>query len=283
LFFAGYFEVFGEKEVQIMAHNFFVKFLVTICVFITFIAFKRYFLKFVKIALRSSGKKLFETHQMGYEFVIILTKGLLYLSLLVTILIILNLWLTSQISWLNDFLKSTSILALSFVAGLFTSSILGNVLAYQIIIKRRDIKKGDRVKINEIYGDVESIDFFYTHIRNVDNEILSIPNLILLTKGIKNFTRMDSVVIHSPVTLGHGTDYQKAKKVILKAVENTDGVIISKDKKPHIWIKEFTGWTINCEVRAYTKDVKNKDQIKYQMTENILTALNKSGITTGRG
>ncbi|MBD3155306.1 MAG: hypothetical protein GF368_01475, partial [Candidatus Aenigmarchaeota archaeon] len=75
LFFAGYFEVFGEKEVQIMAHDFFVKFLVTICVIITFIAFKRYFLKFNKISLKSSGKKLFKRHEMGYEFVIILTKG----------------------------------------------------------------------------------------------------------------------------------------------------------------------------------------------------------------
>ncbi|MBD3156113.1 MAG: mechanosensitive ion channel [Candidatus Aenigmarchaeota archaeon] len=211
-----------------------------------------------------------------------LTKGLLYLSFLVTILVVLNLWLASQINWLNEFLKSTSILALSFVAGLFTSSILGNVLAYQIIIKRRDVKEGDRVKINEIYGDVVSIDFFYTHIRNLDNEILSIPNLILLTKGIKNFSKMDNVVIHCPLTLTHGTDFQKAKKVILKAVEKTEGVDSSKSKEPHLWIKEFTAWTINCEVRAHTKNVKEKDQIKYQMTENILTALNKEGITTGR-
>lgn len=281
-FFMGYFEVFGNEDMQILAHDFFNKLLVTICLFVTYVSFKRYFLSFFELIFQSSIGRIFESFKEGREATNIFSKVLLYMATFFVILIVLNLWLSSQIKWFNELLKSTSILVLSFVAGLFTSSILGNVIAYEIIAKRRDVDIGDRVKINEIYGDVESIDLFYTHVKNLDNEVLSVPNLTLLTKGIKNFSKMKTVVIHSDISLTHGTDFKKAKKIILDAVGKTDGVLKTKGKEPHMWIKEFTGWTIKCEIRAYTNNVKEKDQIKYEMTENILIALNKEGITTGR-
>ena len=63
IFFAGYFEILGDREIQLMAHDFFVKILITICIFVSFVAFKRYFLVLIEDVFRSLIDKYFRNEK----------------------------------------------------------------------------------------------------------------------------------------------------------------------------------------------------------------------------
>lgn len=277
-FFAGYFDVFGSQEVQLIAHEFFIKILITICIFISFIAFKRYFLVFFEDSFHSLIDRYFRSSKRKNEIVGVFSKIVLYSVLFITFLIILNLWFESKIKWFTDLFTSTSVLFLSFVAGLFTSSILGNIIAYEILVKSKEFKVGNRVKIGNVYGDIESIGFFFTHIRTIDNEMINIPNLIVLTKGVKNYSTLKEILISIPVFLPYSVDVERAKDLLLESAVKTKGIIKSEDKTPMVWCEELGENSAKYLVRVFIDDPKKREQIKSELIENILEETEKRKI-----
>jgi small conductance mechanosensitive channel len=279
-FAAGYFGIFGSPSAQQTAHDFFVKFLVTICAFITVFAFQRYFIKFFRYFLTSFGKSLFFDSKQANNVSDMISRILLYLFYLIVLIVVLNIWSSTTFGWMLDLLRSGTVTMFSFVLGLFASSILGNVVAYYVLNRVKEIKPGDRVKVSDEYGDVMDIDFLFTHIRNLDNEIVSVPNIILVTKGIKNYSRYPYVVVHFELHLPHGLDFDEVKKAIISGVRKTKKIL--HDKPPEIWFKEANAWTIVCEVRAYTSNVMELVQVRGDILESVMRELRERKIPTGR-
>ena len=150
-----------------------------------------------------------------------------------------------------------------------------------VLNKVKDIKPGDRVKIDENFGDVIDIDLIFTHIRNLDNEVVSIPNIVLVTKGIKNYNTYPEVVVHFDLFLPHGTDFVKAKQAIIEGARKTKDRI--SDRDPTIWFKQMDMWTVGCEARVPTRNVLEVGKVKSDLMESVLAELKRRRIPTGRG
>jgi small-conductance mechanosensitive channel len=170
------------------------------------------------------------------------------------------------------------IITLTFVLGLFTSSVLGNILAYTILSGTNEFKVGDRVQIGESYGDIEEIGIFFTRIKTIKDEIISIPNLIAMGKEIKNFSALKEVLIYVPVTLGYDVDKDEAQRILIECAEKTNGILTSADKKPFVLFRELGNYTITYEINAYTDKPNNLINIKSELINNILTDFKKSNI-----
>lgn len=123
------------------------------------------------------------------------------------------------------------IVALTFVLGLFTSSVLGNILAYSVLNSTMEFKTGDRVQIGEAYGDVVELGFFFTRIKTIKDEIISMPNLTIMGKEVKNFSALETVLIYISVTLGYDVDKDYAKRLLIESAEKTKGILTDANKK----------------------------------------------------
>jgi hypothetical protein len=55
------------------------------------------------------------------------------------------------------------------------------LLAGYSLIYRRTFKAGDRVKINDVVGDVADMRLQVTHLRTMKNEDVIVPNSVILT------------------------------------------------------------------------------------------------------
>ena len=188
--------------------------------------------------------------------------------------------MSNAFGWVLDLMKSSTITIISFVFGLLASSVLGNIVSYYVLNKVKDVKPGDRIRIDDHYGDVMDVDFLFTHLRNLDNEIVSIPNILLVTKGIKNYTRYHEVVVHFDLSLPHGIDISRTKEIIIAGAKKTKDII--SEKEPTVWFKEANSWAINCEVRAHTDKTRDLVQIRSDLVENVLSELRANKIPTGR-
>lgn len=279
-FFMGYFEIFGSGDAQLVAHGFFVKALITICAGITVVALHKYFITFLKSVLYSFGKSIFYKEKNARHVSSAFSQIFMFLIYLTVLVIILNIWMSNAFGWMLDLMKSSTITIFSFILGLFASSVLGNVASYYVINRVKEIMPGDRIKVGDDYGDVTGVDFFFTHVKNLDNEIVSIPNIILVTKGIKNYSKYPEVVVHFELTLPHGVDVPRAKRIIIDAAKKTNNII--QEKEPTVWFKEVSSWAISCEVRVYTTKIKDLVQVKSDLVENVLVDLKNNRIPTGR-
>ncbi len=170
------------------------------------------------------------------------------------------------------------IVALTFILGLFTSSVLGNVLAYTVLEGTNEFKTGDRVQIGESYGDIVEVGVFYTRIKTIKDEIISIPNLTVMNKEMKNFSALREVLIYVSITLGYDVDKDQAKTLLIESAEKTSGIVTTTDKKPFVLLKDLGNYAITYEINAYTNRPNAIITIKSDLIDNILSEFKKSHI-----
>jgi small-conductance mechanosensitive channel len=161
---------------------------------------------------------------------------------------------------------------------LFTSSVLGNVLAYVVLDGTIEFKRGDRVQIGDNYGDIVELGFFFTRIKTIKDEIISIPNLAIMGKEVKNFSALKAVLIYVSVTLGYDTDKDEAKRLLIESAKTTKGILTDEERKPFVLIRELGNYTVTYEINAYTKKPNEIINIKSELIDNILSNFKKSNV-----
>ena len=81
-----------------------------------------------------------------------------------------------------------SILAVLGVAFFAQWSLLSNITAGLILFFHHPVKIGDRIKILDkdaaIEGEILDMSYFFVHIRTANNEVVLIPNSLLLQKSV---------------------------------------------------------------------------------------------------
>jgi len=207
------------------------------------------------------------------------TQYLTYIIYFAVTVALILIWAYSFIgAWIAGFLGTGLIVALTFVLGLFTSSVLGNVLAYTVLNGSQEFKTGDRVQIGESYGDIVEVGIFFTRIKTIKDEIISIPNLTVMGKELKNFSALKRVLIYVSVSLGYDVDKDQAKRILIESAEKTNGILTATDKKPFVLLRDLGNYAIGYEINAYTNQPNALVDIKSELIDNILSEFKKSNI-----
>ena len=85
---------------------------------------------------------------------------------------------------------STAFKGISIFFGVLFSlgftSFIANILAGYALTYRRVFKIGDRVKIADFTGDVSEIRLQVTHLRTVKNEVIIVPNSMIVNSHVIN-------------------------------------------------------------------------------------------------
>lgn len=89
----------------------------------------------------------------------------------------------------RSMLASAGITAL--VVGFAARSVLANVVSGIIIAFSQPVRIGDYISVDDIYGTVEEIGLTYTYIRALDDRRLIIPNDLLTSKVVHNYSIVD--------------------------------------------------------------------------------------------
>ncbi len=208
-----------------------------------------------------------------------ITQYLTYVVYAIAIVSLILIWAYSFIGeWIANVLGTGLIISLTFILGLFTSSVLGNVLAYTILGGTNEFKIGDRVQIGDSYGDIIEIGFFFTRIRTIKDEVISIPNLMVMNKEILNFSALKEVLIYVQVTLGYDIDKEKAQQMLIDSAIKTKGVINTPERPPFVLLRDLGNYTITYEINAYTNQQNRLIFVKSDLINNILDEFRRNGI-----
>ncbi len=117
--------------------------------------------------------------------------------------------------------KSLNMVITGLAAGLgFAMKDILNNFFYGVQLMSGRLRVGDTLECDGIRGTVDNISYQTTTIRAIDGSLIAFPNSTLFSKTFKNLTKSDSYeYVALPVGVAYGTDVDKARKVLLKALK----------------------------------------------------------------
>ena len=97
-----------------------------------------------------------------------------------------------------------------------------------ILLSYRPLKFCDRIRIStndDIIGDVIEITILYTKLRTIRNELIAVPNQMLLQQRIINYSDLDVLACAIEVSLTYEQKRQRVESLLLEAAEKTKEII----------------------------------------------------------
>jgi len=168
-----------------------------------------------------------------------------------------------------------SFAAISFAIGMAFQGALGHLASGLMIFLFRPYRAGHYIQVQDQEGYVQEIQLFNTIIKNLDNELILIPNGNIFGDVIVNSSVYENVRLSFTVHIPYGEEFKKVKKILYDALSRTDLIL----EKPEIFIgiKEFDTHTIILEIKVHSK-IEDKEKAYFNATEAVKNALGANGI-----
>jgi small-conductance mechanosensitive channel len=196
------------------------------------------------------------------------------------------IWFAALMAILQVFeIDITPLLAGAGIAGiavaLAAQDFISNFFGGAIITVDKPFKVGDRIKVDDFYGNVISVGTRSTRIQTLDYQIVTIPNNKLTTNVIINYSEPDEKLrVTIPVGVSYGTDPIRVKKILLEiardSIKNTD--LLLNDPAPTVFFMEFADSSINFILRVWTRKYTLADDVKDTINCRIAERFAKEGI-----
>lgn len=200
-------------------------------------------------------------------------------SLVKTILIVIPaIIILFQFSTMSATVAGFISIGVGSVIGFSSRNTISNAIAGVILLSSRPFKLGDRIQAGNVdtLGDVIDISLIYTKIKTVRNEMVTIPNQVLLQNQIINYSGYKFLVLPVQVSAGYNEDQETVKQLLLEAANSTMGVI--KEPKPYVLLKELGDFAAIYELMVYTDRANLALQIKSDLRGKVYNLFKQSKI-----
>ncbi|MFV0274937.1 MAG: mechanosensitive ion channel family protein [Bacilli bacterium] len=205
------------------------------------------------------GKKLIK--KFIYKKMICNKKIDKSLATLVNIIALFVLFVTGISLILSQFqiLKSlmTTLLASSGIAAFAVSfaaqDTLGNMISGVTVIINRPFVVGDTIEIKteNIIGTVDSINFYHTILKTLNNRKLVIPNSTISSSIIENYSDNKEVCYYFDVNIAYDADVDKAIEIIKEEVKTHKDFYKPKSVEDYPKVKVIMLNASSVDLRAW--------------------------------
>lgn len=172
-----------------------------------------------------------------------------------------------------------SVLGLSSVAiGFAFRDILQNFLAGILILLAEPFRIGDQIISGQFEGTVEEIQTRATVISTYDGRRVVIPNSTLFTNPVTVNTAFQKRRLEYDVGIGYGDDIAVARRVMLDALRDIDGVLA--DPAPEALVVALADSAVNLRLRWWIHPPRQADVFvaRDAVLERVKGALMRHGI-----
>ena len=176
---------------------------------------------------------------------------------------------------------STLIIIFSTMVGLIVAMAatgsIGNILSGLVLQSTKPYEIGDRAKVaRDLLGDIVSTSLFFTRIRTLNNEVVTVPNNYVLSDEIVNYSRSSPVGIEVRLSVGYDVHPATVRRLLKEAALSTKGIV--RSPRPQALAESFQDHAISYLLRAFTNLPKRIPQIRSLLIENIYDSFYSRGI-----
>ncbi|MBX3173765.1 MAG: mechanosensitive ion channel family protein [Gemmatimonadaceae bacterium] len=178
----------------------------------------------------------------------------------------------------SDAFKGVS-LFLGVLVSFGSSSAIANIVAGTVLTYTRAFNVGDRVRIGETTGDVIAKSLLVTRVRTIKNVDVTIPNAMVLSTHVLNFTALASgpgIILHTGVTIGYDVPWRQVHQLLTDAAKATKDV--QAEPAPFVVQTSLDDFYVSYELNAYTANAKAMARVYGELHANIQDAFNAAGV-----
>ncbi|HEX7028270.1 MAG TPA: mechanosensitive ion channel domain-containing protein, partial [Gammaproteobacteria bacterium] len=203
-----------------------------------------------------------------------LSSGILYAGFAAAILV--------GLSFVGvDFTKLAIIAgALSVGIGFGLQNVVSNFVSGIILLVERPVRPGDWIIIGNTQGFVTKVRVRATEIRTFDRSDVIVPNSLLLSEQVTNWTLRDAyrrIII--PIGVAYGSDLQRVKDCLLKvAREHEEVVQDGSDLAPQAFFISFEDNGLKFELRCFVHNAMRALSVTSDINFAIDKAFREAGI-----
>jgi potassium efflux system protein len=168
--------------------------------------------------------------------------------------------------------------ALGVGIGFGLQSIVNNFLSGLILLAERPVRAGDWVDVKGSEGLVKQINVRSTEIETFDNCTIIVPNSLLITEPVKNWTHHDTIgrfVV--AIVAGVSADPMKVKEIILKAAK--DHALVLYHPEPLVMLRDFGKEGFIFDLKAYVGDIMSGAAVASDIRLAVLAAFKENDIS----
>ncbi|MBW2171681.1 MAG: mechanosensitive ion channel family protein, partial [Deltaproteobacteria bacterium] len=167
--------------------------------------------------------------------------------------------------------------------GFAAKDTLSNLIAGILLIVDRPFEIGDRIEVwssprdSATWGDVIDIGLRATKIRTTDNIVIIIPNNVIMTRDIVNYTTLsEDIRVRIPIGVSYDTNIKKAKSVILDVAKTAEWVL--RDPPAKVVVRRFGESSVDLQLRVWIKDARRRMDTISHVTDKVKEAFDREGI-----
>ena len=200
------------------------------------------------------------------SFLMSFVTVILYLLLLICVISILGIPMASVVAVLAS---------CGLAIGLALQGALSNCAGGLMIMIFKPFRVDDYINSAGAEGTVKNISIFYTTLLTVDNKHVTVPNGDLMNSIVTNFSTEDLRRVDLDFKITNDCDLNLAKGVLLKAAEETNGVLA--EPAPFARMSAVDDDTFILTVRAWCVSAQYWN-VYFDLLENCSNALGENGI-----
>ncbi|MBD3263701.1 MAG: mechanosensitive ion channel [Candidatus Omnitrophica bacterium] len=217
-----------------------------------------------RVISRASRKKTVATESLKTKIAIlhrIITAGIYFFALIFFLL---------QFEAVRNI--GTGLLASAGVAGIVigmaAQNTISNLIAGVSISFSQPVRLNDAVIFDNEFGWIEEISLMHTIIRTWDNRRIIVPNDILSSKVIQNWTMRDSSLLGIVmVYVDYKIDIEKIKRWVKEIVDGSSHS--SREKVSVVQVVDFTEKTMVLRILAKGDDAPSTWNLRCEIREKL--------------
>jgi MscS family membrane protein len=156
---------------------------------------------------------------------------------------------------------------------------LENVIGGASLIMDEAVRAGDFFKMGDVLGTVEAIGLRSTRVRTLDRTVVTIPNGLMATMVLENYSARDSFWLRHLVGLGHDTSPSVLNQVLddVRRLLNQDGRVLPSSTR--VRFLRFGESSLELEVFAYVlaREWNHFLEIQEDLLMQIREVIRKNG------
>jgi small-conductance mechanosensitive channel len=159
-------------------------------------------------------------------------------------------------------------------AGLMTQAMSGLVVVYS-----RALRKGDFVDINGVQGVVTEVASLATKIVNIRNEEITIPNSVLASSPIHNYSKLSGTqgtLLTIKVTIGYDTAWRQVHAMLEQAARRTAHV--RSQPQPYVYQRALSDFYVEYELFVSIDRPMERIPIQSALHAAIQDVFNEYGV-----
>jgi small conductance mechanosensitive channel len=170
----------------------------------------------------------------------------------------------------------TGVSIIGLAVGFAAQETLANFIAGVVIFMDKPFKVGDWLLVEDELAQVARVTFRSTRLNNLDNDVVVIPNTVMLSQKFIN--KSTNPVTRASVSIGiaYKESIEKARQVLLSTVVGDERVLTRPE--PIVEVRECAASSVDLKLHFWIRDEKYEDAMSWEYLEKAKVALDAAGI-----